>query len=105
MLDDDPHPSGGKAPNSESSIIAVVNKSVNRKLYYLLAAPIIRLSVMARSPLNGSQIYELINRHIVWLLDQLNCSLTSYPLFLVRKRIDELELCYFQVFCSDRMLG
>ena len=59
MLDDDPHPSGGKAPNSKSSIIAVVNKSVNRKLYYLFAAPIIRLSVMARGPLNGSQMYEL----------------------------------------------
>ena len=59
MLDDDPHPSGGKAPNSKSSIIAVVNKSVNRKLYYLFAAPVIRLSVMARCPLNGSQIYEL----------------------------------------------
>ena len=59
MLDDDSHPSGGKAPNSKSSIIAVVNKSVNRKLYYLFAAPIIRLSVMARGPLNGSQMYEL----------------------------------------------
>ena len=59
MLDDDPHPSGGKAPNSKSSIIAVVNKSVNRNLYYLFAAPVIRLSVIARCPLNGSQIYEL----------------------------------------------
>ena len=28
-----------------------------------------------------------------------------YPLVFVRKRVDELELCYFQVFCSNRMLG
>ena len=48
MLDDDLHPSGSKAPNSKSSIIAVVNKSVSRKLYYLFAAPVIRLSVRAR---------------------------------------------------------
>ena len=45
-LDDGSHPSGSKAPNSKSSKIAVVNISVNRKLYYLFAAPIIRLSVI-----------------------------------------------------------
>ena len=37
-LDDDSHPSGSKAPNSRSAIIAVVNISVNRKLYYFFAA-------------------------------------------------------------------
>ena len=37
-LDDDSHPSGSKAPNSKSAIIAVVNISVNRKLYYFFAA-------------------------------------------------------------------
>ena len=37
-LDDDPHPSEGKALNSKSSIIAVVNISVKRKLYYFFAA-------------------------------------------------------------------
>ena len=104
MLDDDPHPSGGKAPNSKSSIIAVVDISVNRKLYYLFAAPIIRLSVIARCLLNGNQMYEL-NRST-------HCSVARWtelfaycPLFLVRKRIDKLELWCFQVFYSDRMLG
>ena len=104
MLDDDPHPSGGKAPNSKSSIIAVVNKSVNRKLYYLFAAPIIRLSVMQRCPLNGSQMYEL-NRSTHCLVARSTELFAYYSLFLERKRIDELELCSFQVFCSDRMLG
>ena len=37
-VDDDSHPSGSKAPNSKSAIIAVVNISVNRKLYYFFAA-------------------------------------------------------------------
>ena len=104
MLDDDPHPSEGKAPNSKSSIIAVVNKSVNRKFYYLFAAPIIRLSVIARCPLNGSHMNKL-NRSTHCLVARSNELFAYYPLFLVGKCIDELELCYFQVFYSDRMLG
>ena len=99
-LDDDSHPSGSKAPNSKSSIIAVLNISVNRKLYYLFAPPIIRLSVMARCPLNGSQMNEL-NRSTHCLVARSTELFAYYPLFLERKRIDELELCYFQVFCSD----
>ena len=103
-LDDDPHPSGSKPPNSKSSIIAVVNISVNRKLCYLFAAPVVRLSVIARCPLNGSQMNEL-NRSTRSLVARSTELFAYYPLFLETKRIDELELCYFQVFCSDRMLG
>ena len=103
-LDDDSHPSGSNAPNSKCSIIAVVNISVNRKLCYLFAAPIVRLSVIARCPLNGSQMYEL-NRSTHCSVARSIELFAYYLLFLVRKCTDKLGLCYFQVFCSERMLG